>query len=487
MEIPADRVIAGADLSQPIDALFVNAPLRDYSVRRRINDFTLPVLGMGYIATYAAARGFNVGVIDAEALGLGVDQAIGLINAAAPRWVGFNLLAPTYELSARIAAGIDPAIRVMAGGHQAKAMPSGVLHDPRFGRLQALVLGEGETRVAELLADRRSRSGLPGVLWLDPATKTPVTGSGANNTRHLAPDIDALPFVDRRFLADDPYRAPDGRLEANMVGARGCPYDCSFCGAAVSANPDITIRTRDPENIVAEMDELHAMYDVTAFRFVDDLFLGYERFIRRCMAAFSAHRIGNGYVWDATGRINILYRADDALLDTLAANGLREVALGIESGSERLLAYMGKRIHPEMTRSVLRRLLARGISVKGYFILGFPTESRDELDTTVRHVYELWDIADGAPGRFRASVFEFRPYPGTPEWQRLISSGEYKPEQLLDYSAVDLTGDGLDEAMLERDEFNFSVNIQFGEATVREVRERLTELSREQYRRGRAA
>jgi anaerobic magnesium-protoporphyrin IX monomethyl ester cyclase len=487
MEIPADRVIAGADLSQPLDALFVNAPLRDYSVRPRINDFTLPVLGMGYIATYAAAQGFNVGVIDAEALGLGVDQAIGLINEAAPRWVGFNLLAPTYELSARIAAGLDPAIRVMAGGHQAKAMPSTVLRDPRFGRLQALVLGEGETRVAELLADRRSRISLPGVLWLDPATKTPVTGSGANNTRHLAPDIDALPFVDRRFLADDPYRAPDGRLEANMVGARGCPYDCSFCGAAVSANPDITIRTRDPENIVAEMDELHARYDVTAFRFVDALFLGYERFIHRCMAAFSAHRIGDQYVWDATGRINILHRADDALLDTLAANGLREVALGIESGSERLLAYMGKRIHPDMTRSVLRRLLARGISVKGYFILGFPTESRAELDATVRHVYELWDIAESAPGRFRASVFEFRPYPGTPEWQRLISSGEYKPEQLLDYSAVDLTGDGLDEAMRERDEFNFSVNIQFGEATVREVRERLTELSRQQYRRGRAA
>jgi anaerobic magnesium-protoporphyrin IX monomethyl ester cyclase len=487
MEIPADRVIAGADLSQPLDALFVNAPLRDYSVRPRINDFTLPVLGMGYIATYAAAQGFNVGVIDAEALGLGVDQAIGLINEAAPRWVGFNLLAPTYELSARIAAGLDPAIRVMAGGHQAKAMPSTVLRDPRFGRLQALVLGEGETRVAELLADRRSRISLPGVLWLDPATKTPVTGSGANNTRHLAPDIDALPFVDRRFLADDPYRAPDGRLEANMVGARGCPYDCSFCGAAVSANPDITIRTRDPENIVAEMDELHARYDVTAFRFVDDLFLGYERFIHRCMAAFSAHQIGDRYVWDATGRINILHRVDDALLDTLASNGLREVALGIESGSERLLAYMGKRIHPDMTRSVLRRLLARGISVKGYFILGFPTESRAELDATVRHVYELWDIAESAPGRFRASVFEFRPYPGTPEWQRLISSGEYKPEQLLDYSAVDLTGDGLDEAMRERDEFNFSVNIQFGEATVREVRERLTELSRQQYRRGRAA
>jgi len=86
-----------------------------------------------------------------------------------------------------------------------------------------------------------------------------------------------------------------------MVGARGCPYDCSFCGAAVSANPEITIRTRTPENIIEEMTELHGRYAVTAFRFVDDLFLGYERFIRRCMAALTHAGIGYRYVWDATG------------------------------------------------------------------------------------------------------------------------------------------------------------------------------------------
>jgi anaerobic magnesium-protoporphyrin IX monomethyl ester cyclase len=487
MEIPANRAVDGADLTRPLDALFVNAPLRDYSLRPRTNDFTLPVLGMGYIATYAAAQGFNVGVIDAEALGLGIDQTIRLINEASPRWAGFNLLAPTYEISARIAAGLDGGTQVMVGGHQAKAMPIEVLNDPRFGRLEALVLGEGETRVAELLHDRRNRSELPGVMWLDPVMKTPKTGSSTASSRHLAPDIDRLPFVDRRFLADDPYEAPDGRTEANMVGARGCPYDCSFCGAAVSTNPDITIRTRDPANIIAEMDALCAAHGVTAFRFVDDLFLGYERFIRKCMAAFSAHHVGSRYAWDATGRINILHRADDELLDVLAANGLREVALGIESGSERLLTYMGKRITPDMTRAVLHRLVSRGISVKGYFILGFPTETREELETTVRHVYELWDIAAGRPGRFRASVFEFRPYPGTPEWRRLIATGQYDPKQLLDYTAVDLTGGGLDEAMRGRDEFNFSVNIQFGDASVSEVRERLVELAREQYQRSEPA
>ncbi len=487
METSVERAVAGADLSRPLDALFINAPLRDYSPRPRVNDFTLPVLGMGYIATYATDHGFNVGVLDAEALGLGVTETQQLANRLAPRWVGFNLLAPTYELSAVIAAGLDPSIDIMVGGHQAKAMPAEVIADPRFTRLEALVLGEGETRVVELLTDKRSRADLPGVMWRDPILKVPVTGGRPGSSHHLAPDVDRLPFVDRRFLTDDPYHAPDGRIEANMVGARGCPYDCSFCGAAVSANPDITIRTRTPDNIIAEMDHLHATHGVTAFRFVDDLFLGYERFIRTCMAAFTAQRIGGRYVWDATGRINILHRADDALLDVLVANGLREVALGIESGSDRLLRYMGKRITAEMTRSVVRRLTQRGISVKGYFILGFPTETRDELDATVRLVHELWATASGQPGAFRASVFEFRPYPGTPEWNRLIATGQYNPKQLLDYTAVDLTAGGLDEAMRGRDEFNFSVNLQFGEASITEVRRRLVELSHAQYERRAAA
>jgi hypothetical protein len=214
---------------------------------------------MGYIATYAHRHGFNVGVLDAEALGLGITQTQTLVNELAPRWAGFNLLAPTYELSARIAAGLDPGINVMVGGHQAKAMPTQILTDPRFTRVEAVVLGEEETRVVELLTDLRSRADLPAVMWRDRVLGTPVTGGRMGQGHHLAPDINALPFVDRRFLADDPYRAPDGRIEANMVGAaRGCPYDCSFCGAAVSANPDITIRTRTPQNIIAEMDDLHA-------------------------------------------------------------------------------------------------------------------------------------------------------------------------------------------------------------------------------------
>lgn len=477
--LDAGSRIGGHDPARSLDLLLVNAPLRDYDARPRVNDFTLPVLGMAYIATYAAAAGFNVAVVDAEAHGLGVAATTELVNQLAPRWVGLNLLAPTYEVSATIADGLAADILVMVGGHQAKAMPVEILTDPRMRNVAALVLGEGETRVVELLHDYRCRAELPGVMWREPRLETVNTGRG--NSAHLAPPIDGLPYVDRRYLAQDPYRADDGRLEANMVGARGCPYNCSFCGAAVSANADITIRVRQPFNILGEMAELRDRHGVTAFRFVDDLFLGARRVIDQMMRAFAADHVGEWAQWDATGRINVLDRVDDPGLDRLAANGLREVALGIESGNPRMLAYIDKRIDPGMVQRTVRRLAERGINVKGYFILGFPGETRAELLDTVQLVHELWAMTDPLPGRFRASVFEFRPYPGTPEWTRLMSTGRHTAGQLLAYGAVDLTNDGLDEAMRGRDEFNFSVGIQFGEVPVGEVRRHMAILSREQY------
>jgi anaerobic magnesium-protoporphyrin IX monomethyl ester cyclase len=475
-------LIAGADMSRPLDAVFVNAPLRDYSVRPRINDFTLPVLGMAYIATHAAESGYNVGVLDAEACGLGISDTVRLVNEAAPRWAGFNLLAPTYEISAAIAAGLDPDIKIMLGGHQAKAMPAQILADPRMSRCEALIIGEAETRATQILGDTQRRAELPGVMWLDPLTGQVTASAQKPNSAWLAPDINSLPFVDRCYLAQDPHEE-NGRLEANMVGARGCPYNCSFCGAAASANPDITIRVRHPDNILAEMSQLRSA-GVTAFRFVDDLFLGARRVIDPMMSAFTAAGTGGWARWDATGRINVLNRLDDAALGILAANGLREVALGIESGSQRMLTLIDKRITPDMARDVVRRLTLHGIGVKGYFILGFPTETAEEVDATAALIRDLRNIAEPMPGRFRASAFEYRPYPGTPDWTRLLATGKYTPAELLNYSAVDLTSDGLDEAMRERDEFSFSVNIQLSEASIGYIRRHLVAIAREQWIRG---
>jgi anaerobic magnesium-protoporphyrin IX monomethyl ester cyclase len=474
--------ILGADMSRPLDAIFVNSPLKDYDLQPRHNDYTLPVLGLGYIATYAQTEGFNVGVLDIEALGMGLGTAASIINELRPRWVGLNLLAPTYRHSVRFLALLDLDIRVMLGGHQVKAMPYEILRDTAIRRIDAIVLGEGDSRVAALLADDDAARSLPGVLQRRESVRKKVPTERPTSGDLLAPDIDTLPFVNRAFFASDPYRANDGHVEANMVGSRGCYYDCSFCGAALSANRDILVRTRSPENILSELYDLLSRYGVTAIRFVDDLFLAHPRFMSNCLTAFLKNGVGEHFVWDATGRINILNKADTAMLDLMHASGCREIALGIESGSARMLERIDKRITPDMTRRVVQRLTARGIKVKGYFILGFPTETRQEIQATADLVRELWDIGDSNKGDFRASVFEFRPYPGTPEWYRLMASRKYTAEQLLNYEHVDLTAQGNDSAMRERDEFNFSSNIQFGEASVSEVRQTLVELTAEQDR-----
>jgi anaerobic magnesium-protoporphyrin IX monomethyl ester cyclase len=141
-----------------------------------------------------------------------------------------------------------------------------------------------------------------------------------------------------------------------------------------------------------------------------------------------------------------------------------------------MLNYIDKQVTPEMTLKAVKAITEKGINVKGYFILGFPTETLSELQDTVRQIHRLWEISDNNPGTFRCSAFEFRPYPGTPEWHRLMSTGKYKSEDLLSYEHVDLTDNGQLDEMLERDEFNFSVNIQFGEVPPSIVRNYLTEI-----------
>lgn len=475
--------VVGMSVDQDLDLLLVNSPLANYDERPRLNDYTLPCLGLGYLATFAADRGFNVGVLDAEALGMGLNEIAAQIERLQPRWVGLNLLAPTYQYSVRILQDLPRSARVMLGGHHAKAMPSEILADARIPRIDALVLGEAETRAAALLEDISVRRRLPGVTWRDGlgvhSGEELMSGRGGG---WLAPDLDAMPLLDRRYLIAEPMRDVDGQLVAHMVGSRGCPYNCSFCGAAVSANRDVSIRARHPDNIVQEM-EILLVAGVDRVRFVDDLFLARPKLIQQWIEAFRTSGIGDRLGWDATGRIDVVERLDDDTLDQLRTVGLREVALGVESASRRMLDRIDKRTTPEAAERSIQRLLGAGISVKGYYILGFPTETLAEAEETVAQIRRLSELADSmGRGSFRASVFEFRPYPGTPEWDRLVAAG-FTPTELTAYEA----DARLTEApeLHARDEFNFSVNIQFYEYSTAQLRSMLREILGEQAARTR--
>jgi len=460
--------VRGLESSRAADAIFVNTPLRNYDQRPRYNNFTLPVLGLGYIATVAADHGLNVGVLDGEAQGLGYTEIAAEINRKNPCWVGFNLLAPTYVHTVEILKLLNPQIKVMLGGHQAKALPEYILQDRRIPRLDALIVGEAEYRASALISGSEAIAKLPKVFW-----RTNI-GAGAGPESHsngnfLSPDINAMPFVDRDYFVDDPYR-DGGILEAAIVGSRGCPFDCSFCGAAISANRDVSIRTRTPANILGELDALKTNYGIAAARFVDDLFLADVKTATECASAFVSE--GLDLAWDATGRINVLAKASSDTLALLKRSGCREIALGIESGSDRMLKYIDKKITTEQAVRAVIHLCEIGINVKGYFILGFPTEKREEHNLTLALIERLWELTENLPGRFRCSVFGYRPYPGTPDWHRLQMRG-YEVSKLLTYEEVDITNGGSAPLLLDRDEFNFTTNLQLSDVPLVELRQNL--------------
>ena len=161
----------------------------------------------------------------------------------------------------------------------------------------------------------------------------------------------------------------------------------------------------------------------------------------------------------------------------MVQSGCREVALGIESGSDRLLEYIDKKLSRVQILRAVEKLLKVGISVKGYFILGFPTESHTEFEETLSLIEELWALSDRCEGSFRCSVFEFRPYPGTPEWDRLLNTGKYTEELLLSFDHENI------EAGAARDQFNFSANIQFSETPLQTVREAIAKVMKKQAQR----
>lgn len=145
----------------------------------------------------------------------------------------------------------------MLGGHQTRALTQEILKDEKIPRIDAMIIGEGELRVAKILENLENRKCLPLTYWKDNSGQIGYGVCKGDASKWLVPDINALPFVDRKFLTNDPFKSEDGSIEANMVGSRGCPYDCSFCGAARSVTEDVKPRRRSSINILEEQKDLY--------------------------------------------------------------------------------------------------------------------------------------------------------------------------------------------------------------------------------------
>lgn len=432
-----------------IDLLLLNTPQPYQTDLPLVPYASLPPLGLAYIATWLNNEGFSVELLDAEHLGLDAAATAAIVNEKQPRFLGINLLSPTYQVATQILKMVDPGITIVAGGSHADALPHHVMNDPRMRKISFLILGDGEFKMEALLKGTPDPETIPGIVFRR-NNKIILNPDEPANKRWNPVDLDALPFINRNFLASDPFFS-EGELEASIVASRGCVFNCSFCSAAYNMTQRRP-RVRSIQNILEEINFLTKTHDVTAVRFVDDLLLRSKSAISMFAKSLTESKLNTRIVWAANAHAGLLWHAPDEVFADLARSGCRQLSIGIESGTQRVLNYANKRITPEQVKTVVTRLSQYGIRASGYFIVGFPDETRDEIESTIAFFHELRTVslryAKNKAAIFRGNIFEFKPLPRTQEWKRLLDKGFTVAELLDNYDFTFL--DGLDERMRRR-------------------------------------
>lgn len=338
------------------------------------------------------------------------------LRRADPDMVGISLWT-TYAASAlrlaEISKELYPDRPVIVGGPHATAKADEVLRI--CGQVDYAIRGEGELAVLELTEQLTQPRP-------DPASIQGLSYRQAGEIRHNAPrerhrTLDDFPFPDRELLMNvRRYMAEDMGL---IMTSRGCPYACSYCATE-------TRRTsvRSVEHILAEIEAVKGRYGTIQFNFKDDSFTVDRRRVERLCDRLIAGRLN--ILWECTTRANLVTKE---LLLKMKKAGCNSIKIGVESGSARILHEMNKGVTLDQLRRAAALLAETGIHWTGYFMMGVPGETVDEIYQTLDFMYELQPDY--------AHIGTYEPFPGTPMFEDGIRRGLIRAEMTYeDFFAI---------------------------------------------------
>jgi radical SAM superfamily enzyme YgiQ (UPF0313 family) len=368
----------------------------------------LSPLGLGYIATYLEKAGINVEVIDCVKETKAVSKIVDLINRSKPDYIGINIFTQNYAMVKYIIENIKTDCVCFIGGQAVKSIYKELLQWDVKNKLD-IIIGEGEFIIPALV--------------LGSCVQEPEEQNGRKfvyrvnkNSIYFPKDISNI-FLNRKYLGDEIIINHYGEKEIAIITSRGCAYDCAFCGGAKSLNKDITTRIRTEESVTMEIRDILSAYpDIKSVRILDDLFLRNTQSIDMANNIFSQFP---QLSWRGMVHVLSLIGVLDKVKERRNGN-CKELFIGIESGSETIRKKINKLGRPDDIIRVSKEILQNGIDLKGYFIYGFPKETKEDFQKTFELAAKIKEISLKTPGVFRTSVFQFRPYHGTQLYNEII-------------------------------------------------------------------
>jgi radical SAM superfamily enzyme YgiQ (UPF0313 family) len=164
----------------------------------------------------------------------------------------------------------------------------------------------------------------------------------------------------------------------NVNTMRGCPYSCKWCSRAVYGS---SYRRRNPQLVVDEMQWLKENYDVDMIWFVDDVFTISHKWLAAFAEEVNARKMVIPY--------EIITRSDRVTSEVLALlkeSGCARVWIGAESGSQKVIDAMDRRVKVEQVREAIRDVKAHGMEAGTFIMLGYPGEEEKDIEETLHHL-----------------------------------------------------------------------------------------------------
>ena len=328
-------------------------------------------IGLLNIAASLVRGGHDVQLLDANAYDLSVQSVVDRISVLSPSVVGLSVNTPSVGYALEVAREIKrvaPFVRVVLGGVHASIFAEQLVQLPY---VDSVVKGEGDKAILKAL-----------------------TVDGVHE--ESVDDLDCLPVpawnkinLDcySNFLVDDRF--------AMIMSSRGCPYNCTFCGADVMCGK--RVRYRSVSSMANEFTVLRRL-KVKWLIFQDDTFtLDKDRVYDLCGLLEN-----NKFKWWCNTRVDHL---DCELLDAMKAAGCEGFCVGVESGNQTILNKMKKGITLQQVRDGVALIKGCGLKSYGYFMIG-------NLDDTAVTIRETIDFAKSLPLDF-AQFSVCTPFPAT--------------------------------------------------------------------------
>jgi radical SAM superfamily enzyme YgiQ (UPF0313 family) len=376
-----------------------------------------PPLSLLYLASVLKKEGFEVSVLDQPGQGFSFNETVNWIKKEEPDVLGFSTLTSSGRNSALISEKSkenNPNIIIIFGNHHATFNSHRILR--KYPSVDIIVRGEGEKTISEIAFCLQNGGDLKNIHGISFRKNGEIISTPDQN---LIDDLDSVPFPDRDLIQVNYHCCIAGANIApkkltSIVSSRGCVYNCRFCSCKKLA--DKRWRCRSAKNTLDEL-QLIVNKGYKQVIFVDDSFTMNPKRVEEICRGIRKEKMD--IEWICEGRVdNCSYN----MLRFMAESGCKVMYFGIENANQRILDYYNKRITPSQSEKTVKKARKAKIDVIiGSFILGAPSETREEMLNTIEF-----------SNRIPIDLAQFNilgAHPGNDIWSEFVSKDYIDPEE----------------------------------------------------------